>query len=230
MVAKARKTIKKPVFKAKAKPSPMTRAAALARNKARRYGLMKFITDAFEITLNPVRHFSGIKADGHYDDAILKILMYGLVAAGIKILFSIADITFLGAATSAVVMPVIAVFISFGLAGIMLFFSFMTKGEVNFESALKAVASCIFLYPVAYAAYHLAFAYWVLFFFSLAIDLYIVFLLYVATTVTLKGEEGLAKMVFGIFAAAIAWLHLASGATTYMMYKNPGIIRAYLAK
>jgi hypothetical protein len=230
MLAKSKKTMKKPVFKAKAKTSAAERVAAQAKDKARRYGITKFMTDAVEIALNPMRHFAGIKADGHYDDAILKILMYGLVAAGVKILFSIADITFLGAATAAIVMPVIAVFISFGLAGIMLFFSFLTKGEVNFEAALKAVASCIFLYPVAYAAYHLAFAYWMLFFFSLAIDLYIVFLLYVATTITLKGEDALARMVFGIFAAAVVWLHLANGATTYMMYKNPGIIKAYLAK
>jgi hypothetical protein len=230
MAAKSRKTMQKPMFKARPKPSAASRAAAQVKDKARRYGITKFITDAFDIALNPVKHFGGIKADGRYDDAILKILMYGLAAAGIKILFSIADITFLGAVTAAIVMPVVAVFISFGLAGIMLFFSFMTKGEINFEAALKSVASCIFLYPIAYAAYQLAFAYWMLFFFSLAIDLYIVFLLYVATTVALKGEDGLARMVFGIFAAALVWLHLSGGAETYMMYKNPEIIKAYLAR
>ncbi|MDR2098864.1 MAG: hypothetical protein LBO78_02455 [Rickettsiales bacterium] len=191
--------------------------------KARRVNVEKFLTDAFSIMLHPVRYFASIRTDGNYENTIVKVLLYGLVTAGIKILFNIGSITFVGALASAAVFSVSAVLITFGLGGIMLFFSYITKGEMNFETAIKAVAGCIFMYPVAYVAYHIAFAYWVLFFFSIAIDLYIVFLLYVATTYCLKGEVEIARIIFGIFAAFVIAFHFSDGGARYVWNKNPGI-------
>ncbi|MBR1545129.1 MAG: hypothetical protein IJ638_04255, partial [Alphaproteobacteria bacterium] len=147
-----------------------------AEKQAKKIKISKFITDAIYMILHPVKYFTSIEADGNYEDAIVKVLMYGFITAGIKILFNIANITLLGTISALILMPIYAMLITFALAGVMLFFSYLAKGEMNFETALKAVASCIFMYPLSYIAYHVAFSYWILFFFSIMIDLYIVFL------------------------------------------------------
>jgi hypothetical protein len=192
-----------------------------AEKKASGINVGKFLTDAVNIILNPVKYFASVRSDGKYEDMIVKVLIYGLIAAGMKILFNIGSIRFLDALASIVLMSVYGVVITFGLGGVMMFFSYLTKGEMNFEMAAKSVASCIFMYPLAWAAYHLAFTYWILFFFSLMIDLYIVFLIYTATTYCLKGEHGISRIIFGIFAAFIVILHFSSAGAFYVASKNP---------
>ena len=173
--------------------------------------------------LHPVKYFTSITADGNYENAIVKVLMYGLSTAGIKILFNIANITLLGTISALLLMPIYAMFITFALAGVMLFFSYLAKGEMNFETALKAVASCIFMYPLSYVAYHIAFSYWILFFFSLVIDLYIVFLIYTATTYCLKGEKGISNVIFSIFAIFVVVIHFSNSGAMYVATKNPKV-------
>lgn len=194
-----------------------------AEKQAKKINLEKFLTDALYMLLHPVKYFTSIKADGNYEDAIVKVLMYGLLTAGIKILFNLASITLLGTISALILMPIYAILITFALAGVMLFFSYLAKGEMNFETSMKAVASCIFMYPVSFVAYHLAFSYWILFIFSLILDLYIVFLIYTATTSCLKGEPALSKVIFGIFAAFIVVIHFSSTGTLYISSKNPQV-------
>ena len=194
-----------------------------AEKKVKKINIEKFITDALYMLFHPVKYFTSIKADGNYENAIVKVLMYGLITAGIKILFNIASITLVGAISAIILMPIYALLITFALSGVMLFFSYLAKGEMNFETSLKSVASCIFMYPVAFVAYQIAFNYWILFFFSLVIDLYIVFLLYTATTYCLKGEVNLSKVICSIFALFVIILHFSSTGSLYISSKNPRI-------
>ena len=194
-----------------------------AEKKVKKVNIEKFLTDAVYMLLHPVKYFTSIKADGNYENAIVKVIMYGLLTAGIKILFNLASITLLGAVSALVLMPIYAIFITFALAGIMLFFSYLSKGEMNFETSMKAVASCIFMYPLSYVAYQIAFSYWILFAFSLVIDLYIVFLIYTATTYCLKGEQGISKIIFGIFAIFIIAIHFSNSGALYISTKNPNV-------
>ena len=199
--------------------------------KAKRVNIEKFITDAVYMILHPVKYFTSIKSDGNYEDAIVKILMYGLLTAGIKILFNLTSITLIGTITSLILMPISAILISFAFAGVMLFFSYLSKGEMNFETSLKAVASCIFMYPVSYVAYHVAISYWLLFIFSLVIDLYILFLIFTATTYCLKGETGISRIIFGIFGILVVLLHFSGNGSTYLANKNQDItIRHQISK
>ncbi|MCR5506276.1 MAG: hypothetical protein K6F04_00310 [bacterium] len=194
-----------------------------AEKQAKKIKISKFITDAVYMLLHPVKYFTSIEADGNYENAIVKVLMYGLITAGIKILFNIANITLLGTVSALILMPIYAMLITFALAGVMLFFSYLAKGEMNFETALKAVASCIFMYPLSYIAYHIAFSYWILFFFSIMIDLYIVFLIYTATTYCLKGEKGIANVIFCIFTLFIILIHFSASGAMYVSTKNPKV-------
>ena len=194
-----------------------------AEKTVKKLNFGKFFSDAIYMLCNPVKYFTEIKADGNYETAIIKVLMYGLLTAGIKILFNIANITLIGTISALILMPIYAIFIVFGLAGIMLFFSYLAKGEMNFETSMKAVASCIFMYPLAYVAYHVAFSYYILFFFSLMIDLYIVFLIYTATTYCLKGEKGIANVIFSIFTLFIIAIHFSNSGAMYVATKNPKV-------
>ncbi len=194
-----------------------------AEKQAKKINLSKFLTDAVYMILHPVKYFTSITADGNYENAIVKVLMYGLITAGIKIVFSIANITLLGTISALLLMPIYAMFITFALAGVMLFFSYLAKGEMNFETALKAVASCIFMYPFSYVVYHIAFSYWILFLFSLIVDLYIVFLIYTATTYCLKGEKGISNVIFSIFALFVIVIHFSNNGAMYVATKNPKV-------
>lgn len=216
--ATSKKTIIKPEVVETAKSYFKT-----AEKKVKKVNIEKFLTDALYMLLHPVKYFTSIKSDGNYENAIVKVLMYGLITAGIKIVFNIANITLIGAISAIILMPIYALLITFGLAGVMLFFSYLAKGDMNFETSMKAVASCIFMYPVSFVAYHLAFSYWILFIFSLILDLYIVFLIYTATTSCLKGEPALSKVIFGIFAAFIVVIHFSSTGTLYISSKNPQV-------
>ena len=160
--ATSKKTIIKPEVVETAKSYFKT-----AEKKVKKVNIEKFLTDALYMLLHPVKYFTSIKSDGNYENAIVKVLMYGLITAGIKIVFNIANITLIGAISAIILMPIYALLITFGLAGVMLFFSYLAKGDMNFETSMKAVASCIFMYPVSFVAYHLAFSYWILFIFSL---------------------------------------------------------------
>lgn len=194
-----------------------------AEQKVKKVNIEKFITDALYMLLHPVKYFTSIKSDGNYENAIVKVLMYGLITAGIKILFNITSITLVGSISAIILMPIYALLITFGLSGVMLFFSYLAKGEMNFETSLKSVSSCIFMYPLAFVAYQIAFNYWILFFFSLVIDLYIVFLIYTATTYCLKGDINLSRVICGIFALFIVILHFSSTGAFYISSKNANV-------
>lgn len=217
----------------KVKPAVVKKAKTYFNSpevKAKRVNIEKFITDAIYMLLHPVKYFTSIKSDGNYEDTIVKVLMYGLLTAGIKILFNLSSITLVGTITSLILMPIYAILITFAFAGVMLFFSYLAKGEMNFETSLKAVASCIFMYPLSYVAYHIAISYWILFIFSLVIDLYILFLIFTATTYCLKGETAISRVIFGIFALFIIALHLSSNGAIYLTAKNQSVsLRHHIA-
>ena len=226
-VKKEPKVLKKVEDKVKAvKPAVVSTAKSYfksAEKQAKKINLEKFLTDAIYMLLHPVKYFTSIKSDGNYENAIVKVLMYGLLTAGIKILFNLTSITLVGTISALILMPIYAILFTFALAGVMLFFSYLAKGEMNFETAMKAVASCIFMYPLAYVAYQIAFSFWFLFFFSLVIDLYIVFLIYTATTYCLKGEQGISKVVFSIFAIFTIMIHFSNSGAVYIATKNPNV-------
>jgi hypothetical protein len=194
-----------------------------------RVNVAKFITDMAGIILNPVRFFQGLSSDGGYGDAIFKVAMYGLMALGVNILFNLSSITLVEAAYGVVAFSVAGVLLTFAFAGLLMLFSYLSKGEMDFEIALKSVAACMFMFPVAYAAYHLAFGYWTLYYLSLVIDLYIVFLIYTAVIYSMKGESGLSKIIFGAAAAFLLIVHWSGSVPAYLMLKNPRLVAGHIA-
>ncbi len=65
-----------------------------AETKAKKINLEKFLTDAIYMLLHPVKYFTSIKADGNYENAIVKVLMYGLLTAGINIILILQVLLF----------------------------------------------------------------------------------------------------------------------------------------
>ena len=201
-----------------------------AKQETKKINLDKFLTDMFHTLLHPVKYFSSIKSDSNYEDQIVKVLMYGLATGGIKILLSLGQLSIFNIIASLLFMPALAVIITFALSGIMLMFSYLTKGDMDFEMGVKSVASCIFMYPVAYTIYHLSGFYFILWLSSLLIDLYIMFLIYTATTHCLNADKTTAKAVFGIFAIMILVVHVSNDKYAYLTLKNPKIMEKHQLK
>ncbi len=194
------------------------------KSKIKTFNIKKSLSDIFYMLRHPIKYFSSIVSDNNFEDAIAKILLYGIITAGIDILFSIHSITLWNAILSLITLPIISALITFSLAGIILLFSYLTKGQMNFEIAVKSVASCIFMYPLSCVLYELSFSYYLLFVFSIILDLYTGFLIYSAVTFCLKGEKRIANIIFGIFAVLIIAFHFSSSSMFYLGIKNPKVV------
>ncbi len=198
-----------------------------AKKETKKINIDKFLTDMFHTLIHPVKYFSSIKSDSNYEDQIVKVLMYGLATGGIRILLSLGNLSIFNIITSLIFMPILAVIITFALSGIMLMFSYLTKGDMDFEMGVKSVASCIFMYPVAYTLYHISGFYSMLWLNSLIVDIYTIFLIYTAVTYCLNADKTTAKSVFGIFAIMILTLHVSDSKIAYLTFKNSKTMEKY---
>ncbi len=223
-VQKGVKTVKKTTAKIKSvKPEVVKQAKEYIKEtekKVKKFSFKKFVSDLYNIMLNPVKSFQSIKQDGNYKDAIANIFLYGIITAGIKILFSISSITIPGVVISLLIMPIYVLFFAFAISGILLLFSYFTKGNMNFEVALKSVSIAIFMYPMSYAAYKLSFTFFILVILSVLLDLYVIFLIYTATTTSLNSDLKIGNIVLGIFAILIVTLNFHPNNTAYLALKN----------
>lgn len=192
--------------------------------KVKSLGIKQIIKDLIDMILNPVKCFTSIKEDGNFHDAVTKILIYGVLAGIIQCVFGLGHISLISSLYSLIAAPIYALLIAFAIAGVLFLFSYMCKGEMKFETSLKAVANCMFIYPLSTALYQFALTYWMLFAFSLMVDLYIVFLIYVAITSCLKASKNVAHIVFGVFAAFVIILHFSSQSLFYLARKNPQVV------
>ncbi|MCL2439530.1 MAG: hypothetical protein FWD15_03380 [Alphaproteobacteria bacterium] len=199
---------------------PVERVERMFKKRVEKMNVKKFASDAWNALMNPYKFFNNISSNGNYSDAIVQALMYGMIAFGLHIVFNIASITVLDAAAAIIAFAAGSVLLLFSFAGILMLFSYAAKGSRDFEIALRATAAAMFMYPLAYAAYNLAFTYWLLVFFSLLIDMYVVFLIYVATEYAMKGDVRLSRVAAAVCAALVFFFHVNSMSNSYMFYKN----------
>ena len=207
----------------KAKPQVVKKAKSYiddAEKTVKKFSFKKFIADILNVILNPVKHFQMIKEDGNYKDAIANIFLYGIILGCIKILFSVTSISLIGSIISLLIMPIYAMFLAFALSGILLLFSYFTKGKMSFEIALKSVSAAIFMYPLSYIAYKISFTFFILVLLSVLLDLYVLFLIYTATTTSLNSNTKLAALVFSVFAILMVALNFNAKNTLYLSIKN----------
>lgn len=157
-----------------------------------------WFSDAYKVILTPKKYFSSIVEDGNYEDPIIKAAFYGLITAVLMFIINTVKIGFtFMSLINLVVYPIIAVILTFGLAGVLLFFAYVCKGEMDFEAAVKAVASKIFIYPLSILLLTVgSFSFYVTWIITILIMAYILFLMYVAVIYCLNADVKVANIVF----------------------------------
>lgn len=191
--------------------------------------LIEMVIGIKDILLTPAKFFSSIKEDDRYTQPVATIICFGLIAALIKIILSLGNITLLNTILTVIFTPLILFVLSFALAGMLLMFSFLSKGELSFEKSYKIVASQAFLYPIFILAFHLSFFWTMLVFVSMIADVYILLLAYISCVYGLKAKENLSQLVFGAVLILIVLFYLFTDSSTlWIGARNPELAAQYL--
>ena len=180
------------------------------------------LTDIF---FRPKYFFSRIVADGKMEDAILKAFLWGFVG-GILILVinlirggwdAFSMVSFF---KSIIIYPVVAVFVLFICAGLMMLVSEITGGERDWEIAVKGIASIFFVYPLALILNTLAFdctAIWIV---SVLTDLYMAFLLYNIAVYCMHGKRISVLFVVVACLVLLACVYMSDYRNVWFLIKN----------
>ncbi len=168
------------------------------------FNLSIFISEWKDTLLNPKGYFSTMKTQGGLAEPIIKALIYGTIAGLIYFTLSLLHfggygIGYFGAisAVGILLMSIVGAVIGVFIGGvIVLIISLISKGNNDFEASLRVSAALMALYPVSAVlsfanGIHFSLAALV----SLTVNLYGLYLLYLAITEALKGEEKAAKIV-----------------------------------
>ncbi|MDR1691399.1 MAG: hypothetical protein LBR35_00990 [Rickettsiales bacterium] len=201
-------------------------------NKASKYEWKNFKSDAvnalrnfWESIVSPKKQFDEIKQNGNYDNEVVKTGIYGvfgaIIAIAATLLFGHFEVSTL---LKLIYIPVGAIIFLFTFAGLVNMFSFFCKGDVNFEVALKTMADKMYILPIVILINILSFKYWILIITSLAVDLYILYMIYAFVMYGAKGNKKLTQSVFAIFALLTLLVYLSSHIDLWLALKNPQVV------
>jgi len=191
--------------------------------KAKKRNWFAKLTDIF---FRPKYFFSRIVADGKMEDAILKAFLWGLVGGIVVFIMNLIrgnSFTIFALFKSIVMYPVLAEFILFMTAGLMMMVSEITGGDRDWEIAVKGVASMFFVYPLALILNVLAFDCNSLLITSVIIDLYMLFLLYNIAVYCMHGKRVSVLFVLAVAAMLLACIYMSDYRQIWFIVKNINI-------
>ena len=194
-----------------------------AKMKAKKRNWFAKLTDIF---FRPKYFFSRIVADGKMEDAILKAFLWGLVGGIVVFIMNLIrgnSFTIFALFKSIVMYPVLAEFILFMTAGLMMMVSEITGGDRDWEIAVKGVASMFFVYPLALILNVLAFDCNSLLITSVIIDLYMLFLLYNIAVYCMHGKRVSVLFVLAVAAMLLACVYMSDYRQIWFIVKNINI-------
>lgn len=194
------------------------KVARVAKPKKRSW--LSKLTDIF---FKPKYFFTRIVADGKMEDAILKAFLWGLVGGIVVLVLHLIrgnPFTIFSLFRALVVYPVLAVIVLFVCAGLMMLVSEVTGGDRDWEIAVKGIASMFFIYPLALILNSLAFDCTSMWFISVVVDLYMLFLLYNIAVYCLHGKKVSVLFVLMVCAVFLACLYMSDYRNVWFMVKN----------
>jgi len=192
------------------------------------FDFAKFMEDSKNALLNPKEYFPTLSLEGGLVEPIIKAAIYGAVAGFFYMLWSFLHIgaavgglwggaAGVGAFFFGIIGAVIGLFVG-GI--IILIISSICGGNNNFEANVRVASAIMVIYPIsAFLTVLSGFSYYMGTLIGLAVNLYTLYLLYIAVTTALKGNEKTAKILAYVLAALIA-LFLIIGIGTYMATKS----------
>ncbi|MDR0319482.1 MAG: YIP1 family protein [Rickettsiales bacterium] len=172
---------------------------------------------------NPRKFFKSIIVDGSLDAPIIKALAYGLIGGGLTFVLQLmhGHPTTLGTLFSEfITTPVFALLTLFALAGVLMLVAEVTGGDRDFETAAKGLAAIFFLYPVMLALNALAFNCTSIWIISLAVDAYILFLLYNIGVYCLNGKKMSVKIVILLAGLLMLMVYATDYRLAWFLMKN----------
>jgi hypothetical protein len=172
-----------------------------------------FLKDSVNTLVKPKEYFSSMKVEGGLGEPVIKALIYGAISGVFTLLWSIFK---LGAVTGsmfggavgimaffwAIIGAVIGLFIG---AVITLILSAICGGSTDYTANARVTASLMVLMPVsAFFGFLSGFNFYLGFIIKLIINLYSLYMLYWALSLTLKGKEKSSKILTIVLAAILA--------------------------
>ena len=188
--------------------------------KAKKRNWFAKLTDIF---FRPKYFFTRIVADGKMEDAILKALLWGLVGGLTVLIIGLVrgeSFTIFSLFKSLVMYPILAEFVLFMTAGLMMMVSEITGGDRDWEIAVKGIASIFFVYPFALVLNALAFDCMSLLVSSVIIDLYMLFLLYNIAVYCMHGKKVSVLFVLAVAAMLLACIYMSDYKKIWFIVKN----------
>ncbi len=223
-IVSAKKTIKKTIKNAKKIPQ---KAKGYSVKKAK-IDFKTFITDARDLLLRPKKLFESIKTNTDFDEPIVKAGVYGLLAGIISVLVGIFSGKGIISLTKLISLPILSIFITFGVAGILLFISYLANGKMNFEASVKAVSSKIFLYPIIILLSAVSITFPLLVFSTVLVDMFLLYLGYSMIIYCLNAELKRARIIFGILGLLMLGFYLTDYSHNWFMIRNFEVGQGYI--
>lgn len=192
-------------------------------NKAPKIKKRGWLAKLSDIFFRPRYFFTRIVADGKIEDAILKAFLWGLVGGLVVLILYLVRgnaFTVFSLFKALVVYPVLAVILLFIFAGLMMLVSEITGGDRDWEIAVKGISSMFFIYPLALILNALAFNCTSMWFISVIVDLYMLFLLYNIAVYCLHGKKVSVLFVLMVCAVFLACLYMSDYRNVWFMIKN----------
>lgn len=173
-----------------------------------KFDFNQFISDSKETLLNPKSYFASMKLDGGMGEPLIKALIYSVVAGVLYLIWSflivggvaggmLGSAAGVGAFFFTIIGGIIGVFIG---ALIILIISSICSGNNDFEANLRVAASLMVMFPVGALASVFMFNFYLGTIVSFLVNLYSLYLLYIAVTTALKGKDQTAKIIMLVLA------------------------------
>jgi len=166
------------------------------------FSFKKFFEDSKKTLLSPKEYFSTMETTGGIGEPIVKALIYGAIAGIFALIWSLLNLSAAsgwfggGVGFVALIWSIIAAVIGVFIGGvIVLIISSISKGNTEFEPSMRVAAALMVVMPLSAFFGFLGGITVLSKVISLAINLYALYLLYIAVTVALKGSDQPAKIV-----------------------------------
>jgi len=166
------------------------------------FSFKKFFEDSKKTLLSPKEYFSTMETTGGIGEPIVKALIYGAIAGIFALIWSLLNLSAAsgwfggGVGFVALIWSIIAAVIGVFIGGvIVLIISSISKGNTEFEPSMRVAAAIMVVMPLSAFFGFLGGITILSKVISLAINLYALYLLYIAVTVSLKGSDQPAKIV-----------------------------------
>lgn len=187
------------------------------------YKTKSLVTNIRDAVLNPRSFFKKIVADGDLEESMLRAFIYGLIGGVLVLIFRLiggATITLASVFSALIIVPVLAVALLFVMGGLLMLISEITGGERDWEIAIKGLASVFFMYPVILLLNSLAFSCWSMWVISIAVDVWVLYMLYCISVYCMHGSKNSVRLVIAILVVFMATVYISDYRIGWFMLKN----------